>query len=141
VSFEELKISYNNLKESCEKLVETQNSSHVHEARVITTDVGVTCDLLDSPTSEPCPTNTLCSKCHISPLNNNVACDDSHAIIENDVLVKKVKALTLDLEKAYGGKVKLDFILGSHSAHLMVRTLSMSLRKARMLLLRTRLHL
>jgi hypothetical protein len=59
VSFEYLKTSHNNLKESCEKLVEAQNSSHVHEDMVVTMDVGVTCDLLDSLTSEPHPTNTL----------------------------------------------------------------------------------
>jgi phage FluMu protein Com len=45
--------------------------------------------------------------------DDNVACDDSHATIENDVLVKMVSALSLDLKKAYGGKAKLDFILGS----------------------------
>jgi archaellum component FlaC len=31
VSFEELKTSHNNLKENCEKLVDAQNSSIVHE--------------------------------------------------------------------------------------------------------------
>jgi predicted transcriptional regulator len=50
VSFEELKTSHNNLKENCEKLVEAQNSSIVNEVVVVTEDVGVTCDLLDSPT-------------------------------------------------------------------------------------------
>jgi hypothetical protein len=39
VSFEELKTSHNNLKESCEKLVEAQNSSLVHEVVVVTEDV------------------------------------------------------------------------------------------------------
>ena len=42
VTFEDLKTSHNNLKESCEKFVEAQNSSRVHEVVVITTDVGVT---------------------------------------------------------------------------------------------------
>jgi hypothetical protein len=35
-------------------------------------DVGVTCDLLDSPPSEPYFTNTLCSKCNVSLINDNV---------------------------------------------------------------------
>jgi hypothetical protein len=39
VSIEELKTSNNNLKESCEKLVEAQNSSHVHKTMVVTMDV------------------------------------------------------------------------------------------------------
>jgi hypothetical protein len=49
---------------------------------------------------------------------DNVNCDDSQIIVENDVLVKMVNALTLDLEKAYGGKAKLDFILGSQCCSL-----------------------
>jgi hypothetical protein len=62
VSFEELKTSHNNLKESCEKLVEAQNSSIVHEVVVVTEDVGVTCDLLHSPTSETQPSSFVCDK-------------------------------------------------------------------------------
>jgi hypothetical protein len=46
VSFEELKTSHNNLKENCEKLVEAQSSSIVHEVVVVTEDVGVTCAYL-----------------------------------------------------------------------------------------------
>jgi hypothetical protein len=111
ISFEELNNCHNNLKESCEKLVEAQNSSHVHEAVLVTMDVGVTCDLLDSPTSEPHITNTICSKCNISLMNDNVVCVDSQIIVQNEVLVRKVHALTQDLEKAYSGKAKLVFIL------------------------------
>jgi hypothetical protein len=118
VSFEELKTSHNNLKEDCEKLVEAQNSPLVHEVVVVTEDVGVTCDLLDSPTSEPQPTNSMCSKCKMSTMNDIVACDKSQIIVENEVLVGKVNALTHDLEKAYGGKTKLDFILGSQRCSL-----------------------
>jgi hypothetical protein len=79
--------------------------------------MGVTCDLLDSSTSEPSPTNTLWNKCDISLLNNNIICDDSYAI-ENDVLVKKVDSLTHYLEKAYGGKAKLNFILENQRCSL-----------------------
>jgi hypothetical protein len=113
VSFEELKTSHNNLKEKYEKLVEALNSSLVHEVVVVTEDVRVTCDLLDSPTSEPHTTNTLCDKCKMSLMNDNIICDESQVIVENEMLVGKAKALTYDLEKAYGGKAKLDFILGS----------------------------
>jgi hypothetical protein len=49
----------------------------------------------------------------MSLMNDNVVCDESQVIVENEMLVGKVKTLTHDLEKAYGGKVKLDFILGS----------------------------
>src|SRR6187455_10195 len=80
VSFEELKTSHNNLKENCEKLAEAQNSSIVHEVVVVTEDVGVTCDLLDSPTSEPLPTNSICDKCKISFMNDNIALDESQII-------------------------------------------------------------
>jgi hypothetical protein len=118
VSFEELKTSHNNLKENCEKLVEAQNSSIVHEVVVVTEDVGVTCDLLDSPTSEPQPTNSICDNCKISLVNDNIARDESQIIVENEVLVERVNALTHDLEKAYGGKAKLDFILGSQRCSL-----------------------
>jgi hypothetical protein len=62
VSFEELKTSHNDLKENCEKLAEAQNSSIMDEVVVVTKDVGVTCDLLDSRTSEPQPTNSICDK-------------------------------------------------------------------------------
>jgi hypothetical protein len=41
----------------------------------------------------------------------------------------KVNALTLDLEKAYGDRAKLDFILVSQGAHLTVRVLDMLPRK------------
>jgi hypothetical protein len=70
----------------------------VHETEVVTIDVGVSCDLLDSPTSEPHLTNTLCSKCNISLMNDNVVCDESQIIVENEVLVRKVNALTKDLK-------------------------------------------
>jgi hypothetical protein len=46
-------------------------------------------------------------------VNDNIARDESQIIVENEVLVERVNALTHDLEKAYGGKAKLDFILGS----------------------------
>jgi hypothetical protein len=66
VSFEELKTSHNNLKESCEKLVEAQNPPLVHEVVVVTNDVGITCDLLDSSTSDSQPISFNCGKCKIS---------------------------------------------------------------------------
>jgi hypothetical protein len=113
VSFEELKNSHNNIKESCENLVEAQNSSLVHKVVVVTEDVGITCDLLDSSTSEPQPTSFICDNCKISLVNDNIGCDESQIIVENEALVGKVNALTYDLEKAYGGKDKLDFILGN----------------------------
>jgi hypothetical protein len=90
----------------------------MHEVVVVTEDVGVTCDLLDSPTSEPLPTNSICDKCKISLMNDNIALDESQIIVENEVLVDRVNALTHDLEKAYGGKAKLDFILGSQRCSL-----------------------
>jgi hypothetical protein len=46
-------------------------------------------------------------------MNDNIVCDESQIIVENEVLVRKVNALTRDLEKAIGGKATLDFILGS----------------------------
>jgi hypothetical protein len=117
VSFEELKTSHNNLKESCEKLVEAQNTSLMHEVVLVTEDVGITCDLLDSSKSEPQPTSVICDKCKISFVND-IGCDESQIIVENEALVGKVNALTHDLEKAYGGKAKLDFILGSQRCSL-----------------------
>jgi predicted transcriptional regulator len=57
MSFKELKTSHNNLKESCERLVEAQNSPLVHEVMVVTKDVGITCDLLDSSTIDSQPTS------------------------------------------------------------------------------------
>jgi hypothetical protein len=117
VSFEELKTSHNDLKENCEKLADAQKSSIVHEVMIVTKDVGVTCDLLDSLTSEPLPTNSICDKCKIC-LNDDIALDESKNIVENKVLVDRVNTLTHDLEKAYGGKAKLDFILGSQRCSL-----------------------
>jgi hypothetical protein len=118
VSFEELKTSHNDLKENCEKLADAQKSSIVHEVVVVTEDVEVTCDLLDSLTSEPLPTNSICDKCKISLMNDNIALDESKIIVENEVLVDRINTLTHDLEKAYGGKAKLDFILGSQRCSL-----------------------
>jgi hypothetical protein len=63
VSFEELKTSHKNLKESCERLMEAQNSPIVHEVMVVTKDVGITCDLLDSSTSDSQHTSFICDKC------------------------------------------------------------------------------
>jgi hypothetical protein len=118
VSFGELKSSHNNIKESCEKLVEVQSSYIVYEVVVVTEDVGVTCDLLDSPTSEPQPTSFICDKCKIPLVNDNIACDESQIIVENEALGGEVNALTRDLEKAYGGNAKLNFILGSQRCSL-----------------------
>jgi hypothetical protein len=82
VSFEELKTSHNNLKESCEKLVEAPNSPLVHEVMVVTKDVGITCDLIDSSTSDSQPTSFNCDKCKISLENDDIGCDASNIIIE-----------------------------------------------------------
>jgi hypothetical protein len=87
VSFEELKTSHNNLKESCENLKEAQKPSCVHDIMIVTKDVGVTCDLLDSPTSEPHTTNILFDKCKMSLMNDNIVCDESQAIVDNEMLV------------------------------------------------------
>jgi hypothetical protein len=89
-----------------------------HLVCVVIEDVGVTCDLLDSPTSERHTTYMLCDKCKMSFTNDNIVCDGSQAIVENEMLVIKVKALTHDFEKAYGGKAKLDFIMGSQRCSL-----------------------
>jgi hypothetical protein len=118
VSFEELKTSHNNLKESCEKLKKAQKPSCACDTMIVTKDVEVTCDLLDSPTSEPHNTNMLCDKCKMSLMHDNIVCDESQAIVKNEMLVSKVKAPTHDLEKAYGGKAKLEFILGSQRCSL-----------------------
>jgi hypothetical protein len=74
VTFEELKTSHNNLKESCESLVESQNSPLVHEVMAVTKDVGITCDLLNSSTSDSQPTSFICDKCKISLENGNIGC-------------------------------------------------------------------
>jgi phage FluMu protein Com len=118
VYFEELKTSHNNLKESCEKLKEAQKPSCVDDIVVVTKDVGVTLDLLDNPTSEPHTTNILCDKCKMSLMNDIIVCDESQVIVENEMLVGKLNALTHDLEKAYGGKAKLDFISRSQRCSL-----------------------
>jgi hypothetical protein len=118
VSFEELKTSHNNLKESCESLVESQNSPLVHEVMVVTKDVGITCDLLDSSTRDSQPTSFICDKCKISLENDDIGCDKSNIIIENEALIGRVNALTHDLEKAYGRKAKLGFILRSQYCSL-----------------------
>jgi hypothetical protein len=83
VCFEKLKTSHNNLKKSCEKLKEAQEPSCVHDILVVIEDVGVTCDLFDSPTNEPHTTNMLCDKCKMSFMNDNIVCDGSQAIFLN----------------------------------------------------------
>jgi hypothetical protein len=118
VSFEELKTSHNNLKESCESLMDSQSSTLVQEVVVVTKYFGITCDLFDSSTSDSQPTNFICDKCKISLENDDISCDESNIIVENEVLIGRVNALTHDLEKAYGGKAKLDFILGSQCCSL-----------------------
>jgi hypothetical protein len=94
VSFVELETSYNNLKESCESLVESQNSPLVHEVVEVTKDVGITCDLFDSSTSDSQPTNFICDKCKISLENDDISYDESNIIVENEVLIGRVNALT-----------------------------------------------
>ena len=83
VSFEELKTSHNDLKENCEKLADAQKSSIVHEVVVVTEDVGITCNLLDSSISDSQPTSFVCDKCKISLENDDIGCDESNNIIEN----------------------------------------------------------
>jgi hypothetical protein len=51
-------------------------------------------------------------------VNDDIGCDESKIIVENEALVGRVNALTHDLEKAYGGKAKLDFILGNQRCSL-----------------------
>jgi hypothetical protein len=77
VPHEELNIYHDKLKESYEKFNEAQSSSLVHEAMVVKVDMSVTCDLLDSPTSEPSITSTLYSKCYTSLLDDDINSDDS----------------------------------------------------------------
>jgi hypothetical protein len=81
VSFEELMTSHNNLNESCERLVEAQNSPLVHEVMVVTKDDGITCDLLDSSTSDSQPTSFDYDKCKVSLENDDIGCDESNIII------------------------------------------------------------
>jgi hypothetical protein len=64
---------------------------------VVTEDVGVNCDLLDSSISEPQPTSSICDKYKISIVSDNIACVESQTIVENEALVGKVNALTHDL--------------------------------------------
>jgi hypothetical protein len=78
--------------------------------------------------------NMLCDKCKMSFMNDNIVCDESQAIVENKMLVSKVKAPTHDLEKAYGGKAKLDFILGSQRCSLNRARLGYVSKKVIMLL-------
>ena len=73
--------------------------------------MGVTCDLLDSPTSAPSPTNSSCSTCNGSLLKDGFSCDAT-LIVENEMLKKKVEILTRDLERAYGGAANLNLALG-----------------------------
>jgi hypothetical protein len=138
VSFEELKTSHNNLKESCESLVKSQNSPLVHEVVVVPKDVGVTCNLFDSSTSDSQPTNFICDKCKVSLENDDISCDKSNIIVEKEILIEKVHTLTHDLEKAYGGKAKLDFILGSQHCSLNCEGLGYLPKKGKMLLLSKR---
>jgi hypothetical protein len=134
VFFEELKTSHNNLKESCEKLEEAHKPSCVHDIMVVTENVGVTCDLVDSTTSEPHTTTILCDKCNMSLINDNFVCDESQVIVGNEMLLGKVKALTHYLEKAYGGKAKLDFIFGSQHCALKHERLGYVPKRVRILL-------
>jgi hypothetical protein len=105
----------------------------VHDIVVVTEDVGVTCDLLDSTTSEPHTTNMLCDKCKMSFMNENIVCDKSQPIVENEILVSKVKTLTHDLDKAYGGKPNWILFWEANVAHLTER-LGYVPKRVRMLL-------
>jgi hypothetical protein len=98
--------------------VQSQNSPLVHEVVVVTKDVGITCDLFDSSTCDSQPTSFICDKCKNFLENDDISCDESNTIIENEALIGRVNALTHDLEKAYGGKAKLNFILGSQRCSL-----------------------
>jgi hypothetical protein len=67
-------------------------------------------------------------------VNDDIGCDESKIIIKNEALVGRVNALIHDLEKAYGGKAKLDLYWEANGALLIVRVLGILLRKERMLL-------
>jgi hypothetical protein len=109
----------------------------MHEAITVEVDMGVTCDSLYSPTIAPSLTNIYCRKCNISLMGDKISCDDSR-IVENDVLVKKANSLTHDLERAYGGKAKLNFVLEVKGAHLTMKALGTFPRRVRMNLLNKR---
>lgn len=84
----------------------------MYEVEVVIKDVGVICDLFDSFISELLFINFICDKCKIF-FNDNIVFDELKIIVENEVLVDRINILIYDLEKVYGGKIKLDFILGS----------------------------
>jgi hypothetical protein len=65
-------------------------------------------------------------------MNDNVVCDESQIIVGNEVLVRKVNALTKDLKKVTGlwWQGQVGFHFGKpNSAHLTVRALGMSQRE------------
>jgi hypothetical protein len=67
-------------------------------------------------------------------MNYNDVCDDPQIVVMNDVLVRKVNALTLDLEKAMVVRLSLTLFWEANGAHLTMRALGISQRRARMLL-------
>jgi hypothetical protein len=82
----------------------------------VTSDVGLTCDLIDESSYSPiiiAPTNPSCSTfTSTSSTSDGLTCDAS-LMVENETLKKEVNELTHALGNAYGGEAHLLKCLGS----------------------------
>jgi hypothetical protein len=139
---DELRISYESLKVDHKKLQKSHMPTNVEKAK--TCNIGISCDIIDESCHKPifvAPSNPSCSSSTSSSSNSDGFTCDSTLIVENENLKKEVKELNHTLAKAYGGEDRLLMCLGSQRASLYKEGLAITPRKARPLLLLTRLVL
>jgi hypothetical protein len=118
---DELKASHECLKEDHESLQLAHTKlekahSIITEQVVVTSDIGVTCDILEEPFIAPivvAPTNPPCSTS-----TSTSSTSDPSLLVENKSLKEEVKKLNHTLAKAYGGEDRLLMCLGSQRASL-----------------------
>jgi hypothetical protein len=119
---DELKASHECLKEDHESLQLAHTKlekahSLITEQVVVTSDIGVTCDLIDEPSYAPivvAPTNPSCST---STLPHLVVIHGS-LWLRTRASRRRLKKLNHTLAKAYGGEDRLLMCLGSQRASL-----------------------
>jgi hypothetical protein len=118
---EDLKIAHTRLKEAYSTLLELIKEKDLklekfmkdakEEQVIVTCDIRLTCDIIDSLFVGP--TNASCSSSLSTTTNSISTTSDSSLVVENETLQREVDDLTCALGNAYGGDTCLLKCLGS----------------------------
>jgi hypothetical protein len=144
VDHKKLQKSHTKLKEAHSSLVEKCENMPTNVEKSKTCNIGISCDIIDKSFHKPifvAPTNPSYSASTSSSSSSDGFTCDSTLIVENENLKKEVKELNHTLAKTYGGEDRLLMCLGAKELLSTKRDWAITPRKARPLLLLTRLVL